>query len=373
MNIGIIGYGKMGKEIFSLFFDKLPDANFRIYDIAPSEKNTADVLKTLGKSLKRKKITEEQYESKKDSFLFTDSISDLKDCDIVIEAIFEDVKVKQDTFRQLAETVSENCLLLTNTSTLKISDVFEGISHRERCFGLHFFYPVKLSGYVELNILPDSAPEAVAKAKALVEAGGKRPVVLEGCYHIYLNQLLSCMVGHAIIMKDMAGVSVREMNKALSPLFSLAPPFDILDSVGVGLMGKSPENFNIPRCRQLQDKCYEVLQKWTAEGCPQGPLAFLDHMAEKETDAGNSCENAEIDMMAYLLNETVNTLEDYSGDKEVLFEAVCDTLGLAEKASYYYNEFGADALFSALDKYKEATGFSSYDHKDRTVWDGYLG
>ncbi len=55
MNIGIIGYGKMGKEIFSLFFDKLPDANFRIYDIAPSEKNTADVLKTLGKSLKRKK------------------------------------------------------------------------------------------------------------------------------------------------------------------------------------------------------------------------------------------------------------------------------------------------------------------------------
>ena len=171
MNIGIIGYGKMGKEIFSLFFDKLPDANFRIYDIAPSEKNTADVLKTLGKSLKRKKITEEQYESKKDSFLFTDSISDMKDCDIVIEAIFEDVKVKQDTFRQLAETVSENCLLLTNTSTLKISDVFEGIPHRERCFGLHFFYPVKLSGYVELNILPDSATEAVAKAKALVEAG----------------------------------------------------------------------------------------------------------------------------------------------------------------------------------------------------------
>ena len=56
MNIGIIGYGKMGKEIFSLFFDKLPDANFRIYDIAPSEKNTADVLKTLGKSLKRKSL-----------------------------------------------------------------------------------------------------------------------------------------------------------------------------------------------------------------------------------------------------------------------------------------------------------------------------
>lgn len=372
MNIGIIGYGKMGKDIFSLFFDKLPDAHFTVLDLMGAEENTAALLKTLGKNLKRKKLTEEQYNFKKDSFLFTDKAADLKDCDIIIEAIFEDMKVKQDIFRQLADTVSDDCLLLTNTSSLNISEVFEGIPHRERCFGLHFFYPVKLTGFVELNIIPDSSEENIEKAKALVTAGGKKPIVFEGCYHIYLNQLLSCMIGHAIIMKERSDVSVKEMNKALAPLFTLAAPFDILDSVSLGLMCKDPENFSIPRCRSLHEKNYETMKAWTAQGCPLAPLTFLDYMAENEADTGNVCDNAERDMAAFLLNETVNALEEYSGDKNVLFEAVCDTLGLAEKPSYYYEKYGADALFSALDKYAEATGFDAYTHKDKTVWDRYF-
>ena len=71
MNIGIIGYGKMGKDIFSLFFDKLDDAEFVVLDLADAEKNTAAVEKTLSKSLRRKKITEEQFEKKRSSFVFT--------------------------------------------------------------------------------------------------------------------------------------------------------------------------------------------------------------------------------------------------------------------------------------------------------------
>ena len=99
MNIGIIGYGKMGKDIFSLFFDKLPDAEFTVLEIADAEKNTAAVVKTLDKSLKRKKITQEQYDLKKSSFRFTDNVNDLKDCDLVIEAIFENIQAKQDIAR----------------------------------------------------------------------------------------------------------------------------------------------------------------------------------------------------------------------------------------------------------------------------------
>lgn len=372
MNIGIIGYGKMGKDIFSLFFDRLPDAHFTVLDLMGAEENTDALLKTLGKSLKRKKLTEEQYDFKKNSFLFTDSISDMKDCDIIIEAVFEDMKVKQDIFRQLAGTVSESCLLLTNTSSLKISDVFDGVPHRERCFGLHFFYPVKLSSFVELNVIPDSSEENIAKAKALVAAGGKKPIVFEGSYHIYLNQLLSCMIGHAIIMKERRGVSLNEMNNALAPFFSIAAPFDILDSVGLGLMGKDPESFSIPRNRQLHTKNYVTMKAWTESGCPQAPLTFLGYMAEKETDTGNVCENAELDMTAFLLNETVNALEEYSGDKNILFEAICDTLGLAEAPLFYYKKFGTENIFSTLDKYAEATGFAAYNHKDKSVWDRYF-
>ena len=207
MNIGIIGYGKMGKDIFSLFFDKLPDAVITVLEIADAEKNTAAVIKTLDKSLKRKKLSQEQYDFKKDSFRFTDDVNDMKDCDIIIEAIFEDIRAKQELFGKLAGIVSDKCLLLTNTSSLDISEVFSGIPNNERCFGLHFFYPVKLTGFVELNILPGTSEEAMDRAKALVTAGGKKPVVFSGKYHIYLNQILSCMVAHARYMQKSSGVS----------------------------------------------------------------------------------------------------------------------------------------------------------------------
>ena len=373
MKIGIIGYGKMGKDIFSLFFDKLPDAEFKVLEIADAEKNTAAVVKTLDKSLKRKKLTQEQYDFKKDSFRFTDDVNELKDCDTIIEAIFENMQAKKDIFGKLGEIVSDGCLLLTNTSSLDISEVFEGIPHRERCFGLHFFYPVKLTGFVELNILPDTSEDAINRAKALVEAGGKKPVVFSGKYHIYLNQLLSCMIAHAIYMQKKAGVSVKEMSSALAPLFPVAGPFDVLDSVGLGLMGGNIGNFRIERNTKMLEYGNAKMKEWIAAGCPQTTLGFLDFMAENESDTGNDCGDAQLDMAAYLLNETVNALEECGGDIQTISEAVTETLGLAEAPSYYYKKFGKEALFTALDRYAAETGYATYEHKDSSVWDKYFG
>ena len=132
MKIGIVGYGKMGKDIFSLFFDKLPDAQFVVIDLFGAEENTAALLKTLGKSLKRKKLTEEQYEYKKNSFVFTDDTSALSGCDVVIEAVFENMDAKKELFAKAAAAVSDDCLLLTNTSSLDIPTVFADIPNPER-------------------------------------------------------------------------------------------------------------------------------------------------------------------------------------------------------------------------------------------------
>lgn len=373
MKIGIIGYGKMGKDIFSLFFDKLPDAEFIVLEASDAEKNAPAVLKTLDKSLKRKKLTPEQYEFKKTSFRFTEDANELKDCNIVIEAIFEDMAAKREIFGKLGEIVSDDCLLLTNTSSLDIPEIFADIPHKERCSGLHFFYPVKLTGFAELNILPETSEDTISKAKALVEAGGKKAVVFSGKYHIYLNQILSCMTAHAIYMRKKANVSVREMSGALAPLFPVAGPFDVIDSVGLGLMGGNIGSFGIERNRKLLEYGNAQMKERINEGCPKTPLCFLDFMAEHEKDTGNDCGNAVIDMAAYLLNETVNALEECEGDTETVFEAVAEVLGLAETHSYYYKEYGKDALFDALDRYAAETGYETYRHKDSSVWDKYFG
>ncbi|MBR5682725.1 MAG: 3-hydroxyacyl-CoA dehydrogenase family protein [Ruminococcus sp.] len=369
MKIGIVGYGKMGKDIFSLFFDKLPDAQFVVIDLFGAEENTEAVLKTLGKSLKRKKLTEEQYEFKKDSFLFTDDTSALSGCDVVIEAVFENMAAKKELFAKAAQAVSDDCLLLTNTSSLDIASVFSDIPHKERCFGLHFFYPVKLTGFVELNILPETSQSNAEKAAQLVTAAGKKPVVFKGEYHIYLNQILACMVSHAIYLRESFGASVAETGKAVEELFAVAGPFDVLDSVGLGLMAGSPDNFRIERNKGLLGYGCEKMNGWLNEGCSKETLTFLDFMSERESATGADCSKAPLYMAALILNETVNAADEYSGDRAVFLEAVQDTLGLAEPLAAYIEKFGIKDIFAALDELHSKTGFGSYIHKDKSEWD----
>ena len=74
-------------------------------------------------------------------------------------------------------------------------------------------------------------------------------------------------------------------------------------------------------------------------------------------------------MTALILNETVNAASEYSGDSSVLIEAVQDTLGIADTPARYYKEYGAETLFAALDELHSKTGFGSYIHQGKDVWD----
>lgn len=373
MKIGIVGYGKMGKDIFSLFFDKLSGAEFVVMDTRGTGENTAALIKSLDKQLKRKKITEEQYAAKKSSFLFTDKAEDLAGCDAVIEAVFEDLTVKKTLFGKLAEIVGRDCLLLTNTSSLSIADIFADIAGKERCFGMHFFYPVKLTGYTELNILPENSPEAVEKARALVTEAGKKAIVFSGAYHIYLNQILSCMVAHAIYLRESTGVSVSELRKAFAGVFPVADPFEVLDSVGLGLMAGKPDSFLLERNKGLLAYSCEQMNKWLDEGCAKEPGSFLDFISERESDSGRDASDAKLSITALILNELVNALEDnQNSDQAVLTDAVQDTVGIAETPAYYYKEYGAETIFSELDRLRAVTGFDSYKHADKAVWDKYF-
>ena len=373
MKIGIVGYGKMGRDIFSLFFDKINGAEFVVLDTFGAEENTAALIKTLDKQLRRKKLTEEQYEAKKNAFLFTDRAEDMAGCDVVIEAVFENIGVKKELFGKLSGIVGKDCLLLTNTSSLDIAEVFADIPGRERCFGMHFFYPVKLTGFVELNVLPENTRENIDRAAEMVEQTGKKPIVFAGEYHIYLNQILSCMVAHAIYLHDSKGISVRETRRGISGLYAVADAFEILDSIGLGLMAGKPDGFRIERNKSLLGYSCGRMSEWLEQGCPKEPLSFLDFISEKENETGNDTSGLDLSMASLILCELVNALEDNKDCDTALFiEAVQDTLGLAETPAHYYKKYGPEAIFAELERLSAVTGFGSYTHADKTVWDGYL-
>lgn len=373
MKIGFIGYGKMGKDIFHLFFDKAKEAAFVIYDICGNEeKHTEEVVKELSKALRRKKLSEDEFETKKSSFSFTNDLSNFSDCDMVIEAIYENMAAKKDIFSQLEGIVSPGCMLLTNTSSLDIAKVFGDISAKERCFGLHFFYPVKLTGYVEMNILPETSEAYITKMADIISGLGKRPITFTGDYHIYLNQILACMVSHAIRLTEEYSVSPAELDKALEDVFSVAGPFEVLSSVGLGLMAGSPDNFRIERNKALLAYGCTKMNGWLDQGCPKETGAFAGFAEENLPDTGNSTENAALSMLSLILNETVNAMEE-SGMTQVLADAVQDTLGISKSTAEYYSELGAEAIFAELERLHDKYGYGSYKHRDISVWNKYFG
>jgi 3-hydroxybutyryl-CoA dehydrogenase len=222
-------------------------------------------------------------------------------------------------------------------------------------------------------VLPENSQENIEKAKKMITESGKKAIVFSGEYHIYLNQILSCMVAHAIYLRESTGASVNEIKRRITGLYAVADAFDVLDSVGLGLMAGKPDSFRISRNKGLLEYSCGQMSKWIEEGCPREPLSFLDFMNGREQDSEKELGDLSLSMISLILNELVNALSDNeSGDTALLIEAVQDTLGLSETPACYYKEYGADAIFAELERLSAVTGFGSYDHADKSVWDKYF-
>ncbi len=363
MKIGLIGYGKMGKDIFTLLSGSL-NAEFVIYVRHDAQADTDAVMKALARQHRRKLMTQEQLLRRQNAFRFTESLHELADCEIILETVTENPELKQEIFRETAGIVSENCLLLTNTSSLDIRGIFSEIPRKERCAGMHFFYPVRLSEFAEISLLPETSGQTRTAAQQILTDCGKKSVIFSGDYQVWLNQILSCMISHALVLCDLFQISVRELSAAWEPLFPMADPFVMLDSIGLGLLAENQMHFCLSRNHALLESGCRTMQKWLDSGCGTGTHCFLDFIAQREQPTGNPCQEAELYMTAFLLNETAAALSESGADSQQLLAAVSSTLGLAAPLPEYYHKYGTEAVSAALGRLYQKTGFASYQNRN---------
>lgn len=368
MKIGIAGYGKMGKDIFQTMFDAT-EAEFVVLTRSHAEEHAAAFVKTLDKQLRRKRLTEAQYAAKRAAVQFTEDTAALADCGAVLETITENLAAKQELFRNLAEIVSRDCLLLTNTSSLPVEEIFAGMEAPERCLGMHFFYPVKLSEYAELNLLPESAPETVKTAGQLLSGCGKQSICFTGAYHVYLNQLLSGMISLALFLREHYRTSVPALSKALEELFPGAGLFDMLDGVGLGLIAENQTHFRLERNLPLLQYGADVMRGWLAAGCSLEPRQFYAFLEAHGDHPDAPCEDVALLTAAYLLNEVSCAMSE-SGTQEILPDAVRSTLGIGDDLRTLFRRYGADRLSAALETLRSAADFPIF--WKTAAWDNYF-
>ena len=365
--IGILGYGKMGKEIFDLFHSKMPDSEFVVllrHDIA---EETEKVNKNLAKALRRKKISEEVHERMSRNFLFTDKLEDFSDCTLIIETVAENLKVKQDLFAELDKKVNDQCVFATNTSSLTISEIFASCKNDRKTMGLHFFYPLKLTGFIELNECGD--PDT---CRAIAEITGKSTVDFTGNYCFYLNQYIFYCISHAFILAEKYNTGILKAMDILNELFPMHSLFGMADSIGLGLMLSGTTDTSVKRIKSVLDSGREKMNNYLAAGCSPETGKFIEFVTEQEKGKDATETDSEsfiLDMISGILNEAVNAASENDGN---LTEALYDAIGLSEKFSFYYEKYGYGKISESLDAVRTYTGIGSYETADKNLYDRYF-
>jgi 3-hydroxyacyl-CoA dehydrogenase/enoyl-CoA hydratase/carnithine racemase len=153
------------------------------------------------------------------------------DCDLVIEAVFEELDVKRQVFAELEDVVAAECVLATNTSALSVTEMAEELRHPERVVGVHFFNPVALMPLVELIRTPETADAVLATAFELAARLRKRPVLVNDAPGFVVNRLLTRMMT-VVLGAIENGNSVEEVDEALLELGLPMAPSVLLQMVG---------------------------------------------------------------------------------------------------------------------------------------------
>ena len=177
--IGIVGTGAMGRGIAQLAAQA--GAMVLLFDV--NTLAASDAKKSIEsqwqKLLAKEKINSSQLKQYVDALQPISQLQELKACDLIIEAIVEQLSVKQELFNQLESLVREDCVLTSNTSSLSITSIAKVLQHPERCAGFHFFNPVVLMKVVEVVRALKSAPAVLEKLFAFAQTLGHTPIMAQ--------------------------------------------------------------------------------------------------------------------------------------------------------------------------------------------------
>ena len=188
--IGIVGCGTMGTGIAIV----AARAGFktRIYDLKPEPLENArkQAAAFLKKSVERGKLAAGEDAQIMAQFLTTTDAKEFADCDLVIEAVFEDLKVKHSIFKQLNDICPAHTIFASNTSTISITEIAGGSGRADRFVGMHFCLPAQLMKLVEMSPGMNTSEATFEAAWKLCEALGQKPVRTRDAPGFILNYFL---------------------------------------------------------------------------------------------------------------------------------------------------------------------------------------
>ena len=273
-HLGVLGAGTMGGGIAYVAADKGIDVRVKDISLEANAKALKHARDLWAKLAKKKVIDSYQFTQKMSLVSTTIDFSGFKNIDVTVEAIVEDMGIKQKVIGQTAAQMREDAIIVTNTSSLSVTEMSKGHPRPEYFAGMHFFSPVHKMPLVEVIRGEKSSDETIATVFELAKKMGKMPVVVKDGAGFLVNRLLLPYMAEAAFLLN-EGMSVEKVDKAFVYEFGMPMgPFELMDSVGLDVCVKVlnifkkafPERVEIPELMQKMEKNKSRLGQKTSLG-----------------------------------------------------------------------------------------------------------
>lgn len=235
--VGILGAGMMGAGIAYSSAAKGINVVLKDVNIASAEKGKAYSENIVNKKVKQKRLSSDKADALLNAILPTENAADLADCDLVIEAVFEDRGLKAKVTQEAEAQLSANAVFASNTSTLPITGLAEASQRPENFIGLHFFSPVDKMPLVEIICGEKTSDETLALAYDYVQQIGKTPIVVNDSRGFYTSRVFGTFANEGIAMLG-EGFSASAIENAAYLSGFPVGPLAVTDEVSLTLVDK---------------------------------------------------------------------------------------------------------------------------------------
>lgn len=239
--VGVLGAGMMGAGIALVTAKAGIDVVLIDRDLATAEKGKGYSAKVFGKLVAKGAMSQDQADAILARITPTDDFAHLEGCQLVIEAVFEDLGIKAETTKKAEAVLPADAIFASNTSTLPISQLAQASSRPDQYIGTHFFSPVDRMGLVEVIMGQQTSPDTLARTLDFVAQVRKTPIVVKDSRGFYTSRVFRMMIFEGVAMLEEGVEPARIENAAKSAGFPVGP-LALLDEVTMELPVKILED-----------------------------------------------------------------------------------------------------------------------------------
>lgn len=273
--VGVLGAGMMGAGIAYACMNKGIQVVLKDVSQESADKGKAYSEMLLDKKLKRGFIDEAKKQAALDLIIATDNADDLKDCDMIVEAVFEDQKLKATVTQEAEAQMLESGVFASNTSTLPITGLAKASARPEQFIGLHFFSPVDKMPLVEIIVGEETSDETLARSYDFVQQIGKTPIVVNDSRGFFTSRVFSTFIMEGLAMLQ-EGQAPAAIERAATLSGMPVGPLAITDEVTLVLPLK------------IEGQTKLALEAEGKEYTPHNGLAVIKKMVEEFERQGKS-------------------------------------------------------------------------------------